>query len=536
MDNIAVEASSPLPPPPDPVYAYPRTQKARGITALARFYSAAFVPPFAVHPANEVDPAQLVGYFSRPCPMRPRHGFVDSREVHTIEEGSELIRRTLDADPEAEIVTMPRIEAAYSGIWTTGALAMGEGNDGAASGTSAWTIPALGDLVTEHIVAEAGVLGSPYVEILWPTAADEYRLVQLRDGPTLPATIDFIPQPIRVEHVIQAGGDLLDWEQMMRTVPPATVVHHPHGSLASHYAIHAVLNHVPVVISWKPEPGELLRPTADDPASLPDIAALRAGFHLATRLAANYKMAAYIMLAGCHHISVWAGKHDTLLGLALGFAYRLTVVAALGEMRHAPDREEESGRDDIYESCWNATHLPSTRRAFEATLRAFHELTWRKSYGGAQWFFFARWAAIAHNHLVTGDAQKTLETLNQLVHCAHNTGWAFNKFLPNEMLTITASNPIDALVRCAPALYQANRILAQRMDALTRRFIHSRSPVNVPHGDPNMDVIDDEEDRDDDWSPERRSHESIRNRRARRVRGRVRRSMARRGASCQDIP
>lgn len=53
------------------------------------------------------------------------------------------------------------------------------------------------------------------------------------------------------------------------------------------------------------------------------------------------------MLTGCHHIAVWAGRHDGLLGLASGFAYRLTVTAALGEMRHTPKSKDNRYREDM---------------------------------------------------------------------------------------------------------------------------------------------------------------------------------------------
>ncbi len=390
MNVVPVENVSTNPLPvfePDP--PTPRTQKARGIAALARYHASYLVPPFEIHCASTVRPEQLLGYFSRPCPMRPRHGFVDSRKITSVEEADVLIRETLAADPEAEIVTMPLIEAACSGIWTTGLLTIGVGNDGATAGTSARTLPALGKLVTADTMAKAGVQDTPYVEILWP----------------------------------KSGGE----------------------------------------------------------------------FHLATRLRVNYRMAAELMLAGCHHISVWAGRHDTLLGLALGLAYRLTVTAALGEMRHAPGGDDEVSRDAVYNACWNATHLPSTRKAFESALSAFHQWVWRRSYGGAKWFDFARWAAVLNNHLVNGHARPALKAFNQLVHCAHNTGWAFDKFISGTAFTDTANNPISGLVRCAPVLYQTHRTLDARSAPLAKRFRDSRVLLSIPQGPPNLETVDDEE-------------------------------------------
>src|ERR1700733_7280485 len=101
MDVVEVEATCPLFLPPHLFQTSPQTQKARGLAALARLGVIASVPPFQVYRAREVSPSQLVGYFSRPCPMRPRHGFVDSREGRTVEEGAGLIKETLDADDDA---------------------------------------------------------------------------------------------------------------------------------------------------------------------------------------------------------------------------------------------------------------------------------------------------------------------------------------------------------------------------------------------------------------------------------------------------
>jgi hypothetical protein len=170
----------------------------------------------------------------------------------------------------------------------------------------------------------------------------------------LPQQIDSIPRPVTVSEVILAEGDLLAWETRMKHIDRNAVVYHPNGSLASHYAIHAVLNEVPVLVSREPRVGERID-VSEVPAKTPKIGALRAGFYLATKLHVSYEVAAYVMLAGCHHIAVWAGRCDGLLGLALGFAFRLTVTAELGEMRHLPGRDAEGSRDDIYDECWNRT-------------------------------------------------------------------------------------------------------------------------------------------------------------------------------------
>jgi hypothetical protein len=110
------------------------------------------------------------------------------------------------------------------------------------------------------------------------------------------------------------------------------------------------------------------------------------------------------------------------------------------------------------------------------------------------------------NVLLERDAALALQAFNQLVHCAHNTGWAFNKFLCSEALTITAENPVYSLVGCAPQLYEANRRLAEDSDQLAELFCAERQPVSVPSGEPNYEVTEPERDGERSDCMEERRH------------------------------
>jgi hypothetical protein len=469
----------------------PLTQKARGIVALSKLDADANMPSFSVYAAQQVQPRQLVGYFARPCPMRPRHGFVESRLVNTVEEGATLIHETLSADPEAEIVTMPHVPAKFSGIWTPGFLVIGKGTDGATSGTSALTIPALGDLTNNNCALKnaAGIEGTPYLELLWPRIDALPQRVQLRDGPSLPQSLDYIPETVEVSYVVPAEGDLLAWERRMREALPGTVVYHPGGSLASHYAIHAVLNHIPVLISRQPVVGqELQADNANGGEAATDIEALRAGFRAALRIKITKTQATLIMLAGCHHIAVWKGKQDCLLGLSLGFGYRLAVTAALGEMRHSCREGRKIERDVLYSGCWDRTFHGHVRSRFRKALHGFlRSESWRSGFGGRRWFEFTRWAAVIHNRLLKSDGNGALEALNQLVHGFHNGGWGFNKFVSDHLLDRTAQNPVTSLAECGPSLYQAAEIVRERQAQLANEFVERTSLIDFPQ---DFDVIE----------------------------------------------
>lgn len=479
------------PPPETGKVDYPKTQKAKGMKILRENYFP--IPDFHIWNPTKVSPAELIGRFTRPCPIRPRHGFVDSRIVRTEEEAKAVIAETLAADPESELITMPFINAPFSGIWTEGYLAVGLGTDGATAGKTAITVPVLGDFLQsvnsrfrEDRRKAAGIENAPYVELLWQKDYDEddysWRTVQLRDGPKLPSNSgDYIPQPIKVEAVIIADGDLLEWEEKMRHVSPGTVVYHPGGSLASHYAIHAVLNNVPILISREPKVGETIEPTVAVETGH-DIQALRAGFTLACQMQLSYAEAAFFMLSGCHNIVTWRGKHDLLLGAAMGCAWRLTVAAALGEKRHYRRKSDGSlnppkvSRDTVYKKLWKKADTQGGRSRFVKAVDLFlNSKNWPSSnFGGYSWYKFTVNAVNMYNALVAKDSSKALEALNQLVHSAHNTGWGFNKFITDNDLNKTAEHPIYSVIRCAPYIYQVlsadHGVLKQAARTWWKRF------------------------------------------------------------------
>jgi len=437
----------------------PVTQKAKGVVALREFTLE--VPEYKVFTVSKLtdrDKNYLLGKFVRPCPMRPRHGFVDSRVVNTKEELEQLIIETLAADPEAEFIAMAHIDARYSGIWTPGLLTIGKGTDGATAGTSAIPLPVLGDYIDDRfgLKSKAAVTEQPYLELLWG-GANMYE-VQLRNGPVLPQTIDYIPAEMTVETIVEAVGDLLEWETKMRQVSKGTVVYHPNGSLASHYAVHAVLNNIPVLISREPKIGEVLKPSAGSTTNPIDLNALRAGFYFGCTADTNYETAAYAMLAGCHNSVVWKGKYDILIGLAMGFGFRLTVAAGLGENRHkgrVKHKMPKYGRDHVYQECWNDILSQATRTKFQEALDNFLNLEWEGGFGGVSWFKFVRFAAVLYNCIIEGKAEQAVEAFNLLINSAHNNGWGFNKFIGDEWMNTSAKNPVKPAIRCAPLLYQA---------------------------------------------------------------------------------
>lgn len=455
-----------------------RTQKARGIFALSE--NGYNVPDFYVHKIEEFLPQveesgqvqmfapkgnlySLLKRFVRPCPTVPRHGFVDSRPIHSVEEAEKLIDETYAAEPLAELVSMPFIDAKYSAIWTPGKLIIGTGNDGATSGHASRVIPALGRPIRNNsswsnMMNLATITEAPYIELLWHKPYDydkEFRtmFVQLRNGPELPDAVDFIAEEIEVTNVVKAEGDLLEWETKVKSFSKGTVVYHPNGSLASHYAVHAVIAKHPVVISFEPKVGDVLKPNTK--SFEPDVDKMRAGFLLGCMNDLTYQEAAYAMLVACHSTSIWLGKRDELLGFGMGCAYRLIITASLGEFRHQPGRKQCSSRNAVYTRAWNKILTQGTRTRYIKAMHSFGHDDWPSSFGGGKWLDFAEYAGSIYNALIEGDVKKSLNALNNATHAAHNGGWAFNKFIREEVMTQTAQNPVITMLRCAPLLYEA---------------------------------------------------------------------------------
>lgn len=482
----------------EPGVFIPRTQKARGIAALGER-----TVKHSIFPIEKVKAEDLVGKFSRPCPMRPRHGFVDSRYTETIADAEKLIAETREADPEAEIITMPYVAAEFSGIWTPGLLTIGRGNDGATQGKTAVQIPTVGTVypwrgagaavVHSSLCEKSGVKDSPYIELLWMPGYSAPTPVQLRDGPSLPQDVNYLPKEMEVKRVILAEGDLLAWEARMKAAKDGDVVYHPGGSLASHYAIHCVLNGIPCLIDRKPVKGEILK--KESKVREPNIDKLRAGFFYAQYWKIETEKAVQVMLAATHNIAAWRGRCDFLLGLGLGCAFRLTVIAGLGEFRHhrGPNDETMSkggkkhNRDTVYQCYWTRSLQGITQERLQMALKSFCDPNvdaWQQSFGGMAWYNFTKWAPVIHNQLVRGEADAALESLNQVTNAVHNGGWGFNKFTDKSNLDYAAANPCYPLLAVARELYKAIETCKQKN--MVARF-SKRKEINIPPPPPRVE-------------------------------------------------
>src|ERR1035437_7070023 len=116
-----------------------KTQKAKGIFAINHFKALENLSFMGKAVEHTWKPIKFP-CFARPCPKRPRHGFVDSKVVNNPEEAAELIQKTLEIDPDGEVLFAPILDATYSAIWTPGLISIGPGNDGATAGKNSFAL------------------------------------------------------------------------------------------------------------------------------------------------------------------------------------------------------------------------------------------------------------------------------------------------------------------------------------------------------------------------------------------------------------
>ena len=491
----------------------PRTQKAKGVVELMK-HGFPVPEPFIV--ALTLDGARR-GYdvlyrmitdafstsvpgakkiFARPCPIRPRHGFVESRIVESSDDAVALFEEAKAIDHDAELLLMPYVEAVANAIVTRTTIAIAPGHAGATAGERGLLLPWLGPgqrSETEYLHREAGIREDeqPFYEaVFWPDGGkdEEFSVqpffTQLRAGPTVPPLRDMVPRRIVVRRVIVVDTrhvNLLDWEREVAGLDPSCdVVAIPGASLSCHAAVHALARGLAVFTSRIPSSGETLEPTLVLPPC--DYHAVLDGiglaFALPLRTTASQAMALRFALFGVHNAAALTGEYSLWIGLALGILARVPFAVLLGELRHGGRgiRKalvqalgiEPSSRHEVYEAVLTkpAEELPPLIQLALVSDELFLvPSAWREQYGGRSWAQCARaWRSLLYalkrfsrmpNHTTYSMA---VQRANYLVTLAHNNGWWFNKLLAAEDYNDAANNEVRFAVQAAYFAY----VLAMR--------------------------------------------------------------------------
>ena len=215
----------------------PRTQKAQGLQALIReyrntpFWGNLCVPFTArntllVTELDQIDidnateifrylrglayPKEIL-QFIRPCPITPKHGFVESRIFDNPQTLVDTARETIEADSLGEILIMQYIPAEYSSVINPNCITIGRGTDGVTSGKedtitfstfrrrqAPWNCPSFTVLAKQNALA---------CEALWLKDRKQWAVVQMREISSKIGTARtcYIPKDFQVAWIIRVA-------------------------------------------------------------------------------------------------------------------------------------------------------------------------------------------------------------------------------------------------------------------------------------------------------------------------------------------
>ena len=480
----------------------PQTQKAKGIMALVsnppRGLTVNVLKLVKVWPH---DPVGSYPFFARPCPMKPRHGYVESRIVSNAAEFEQVVAEVKASnEPDAEIVMMPYIPCQFSGVLTMGGVAYGPGNDGVTGGQNARAIPAQSpsraDLLHAMNLTTAGTLaeitGSPYLEFVETAGALE--AVQLRNGPDVPLVSRYIPRNMTVLEIVvptpEEIKELMAWEKRMITLKgrQGVVVHYPGGAMSSHVAVQAIEQtkdtDAPFAVYTSMEPpmiGDVLVPTVTiDPITqgqYEEFAAMLA--HAITSLVLEgdgvRTQAIELAVAALHASPFWNGDRHLLVlrAVAIASLMRFASGAILGELRHwngsagpgghgkglrrttpldAVDAAGKLSREQVYERAFNI-HMKHLSPRMGTAYRDFMTKGWGSSFGGKNWGGCTKQTILLFNAVsdyLKAPGSETwaaiMSAWNGTVNVFHNTGKFLNKFISGSVMDRLAKLPVLGLL------------------------------------------------------------------------------------------
>lgn len=449
-----------------------------------------------IHSILDVELNNVLPCFARPCPKVPRHGFVDSKVIHDNKQLRKMWNESRAIDPESEIVLGPYVPSVkYNAVYVnSGNISIGKGNDGATNGNDAISFPVAPHRFEPLIMGRSGldIDDTVYLESIYRPDHPNSRkwlLTQIRGGPKINSvSSDFIPKRIKVKEIVKPHDDLVQWEKDVTQFKPGTVVYGAGYTLASHAAIHCVINKIPFVTSECPKVGDVLKPKGNTRNKL-----IRDDFKRGVKAAINmcswYKFEdlcrfLYYSLSIIHN---WAyikqSPHASwLLGAASMLYCKIGTSLVFGEHRHLT--ESSKNREKIYEHvmCGNLKLMKNLPKV----LNDFYNKQWSAGFGGipwatCAWYMHSLWNEITkilcgNNATIRGrEVASIIGVMNRATNIAHNNGWWFNKFASRADMDFVADMPGLAAYFVADVFYD----LHKRMKALKNSKISVTRPKRI---------------------------------------------------------
>lgn len=437
-------------------------------------YTSPYFIPSVFTPDGEIA-AGISPIFARPCPVRPRHGFVDSRRISSQADLVRLVRDTLQVEPEGVVMLTPLIEAETSAIWTPTLFTAGLDHDGATAGRNTATLPLAG-LIGSGILSSAkqGKVDlereAPYIEMVIPRAKNETTymatLTQLRAGPKMDSiSPDYIPTTQSVVRIHEPKGmDLVEWESLVERMIEGDVIYHPGGSPADHYFVHARTHKIPVLTTYRPEFGSKLVP--DRPSEEPSPQAVIEGFIAGsmTNLASSSarQSAAVFLLMAVHNSAAMIGEYGRWIGAAAAIQIRLGAAAASGERRHYKGSHEH--RATVHNRI-GRLEMDKVSDQLQEAYSIFKEGHWEGAFGGKKWaqcvmsIFSIEEAAI---ELATEPSERAvgrlIRAMNISVNQAHNGGTWFDKFMDHDFFDLIPAGDPGVMGIAAPIILEVEGV------------------------------------------------------------------------------
>lgn len=479
----------------------PKTQKAKGIKTLQKHgHLGSHLAIVALTEPDAVSAGQKLGLpcFCRPCPVTPRHGFVDSRVVKSEQDIRQVWSEAKAADPDAELILMLFIEATHNMVWRPGLLSVGPGHDGATAGHDSISVFLQPEYAGswKAMSAEAGVkLDSqdPFIEAV-AGPAHETVLTQIRGGVKGAVTEpNWSPEAFTIGEIITIDdahkkneGAMLAWEEQAKTLKPNHhVVYNPGGNLGDHWSVHAQIAGIAVVTDFQPTIGQLLPKMGIDLPPLEPQAIIFGflGGVLQPDLlpALMRKRAVCAALLGSHHGMRMGGDSGVYIGASVAMMLRLGQAAIWGEARHA--KKTGLQREQIYQSILN--DWLKGRQGLKANVALFYTHKWAGGFGGKAWAACGKGTTDLDAFMLQlickptiENAKAVLAALTNVVNLAHNNGWWLNKFITPEWFDLAAGLDPRPAVMAGPVWYDsAMTPLESRMQLL--QVIEKLQPIDL---------------------------------------------------------